>query len=123
MNLSALLQRSEGDTLDFKRDNYPFRNAAEDQKSELLKDILALANAWKASNAYIVIGVDEANGRPTNVCGVVPELNDSDVQQFVNSKTNRPIAFSVEHAQHEGTPLTVVRIRERQQRPIFLSKN
>jgi hypothetical protein len=50
MNLSALLQRSEGDTLDFKRNNYQFRNATEDEKSELLKDILALANAWKATH-------------------------------------------------------------------------
>src|SRR5437660_742862 len=37
MNLSALLQRSEGDTLDFKRDNYRFKNGSDDDKSELLK--------------------------------------------------------------------------------------
>jgi hypothetical protein len=33
MNLSALLQRSEGDTLDFKRDNYRFKNGSDDDKS------------------------------------------------------------------------------------------
>ncbi len=80
--------------------NYRFRNATEDEKSELLKDILALANAWKATDGSIIIGVEETNGKATNVCGVAPELNDSAVQQFVNSKTNRPVAFAVEHAEH-----------------------
>jgi hypothetical protein len=122
MNLSALLQRSEGDTLDFKRDNYRFRNATDDEKSELLKDILSLANAWKATDGSIIIGVEETNGKATNVCGVAPELNDSAVQQFVNSKTNRPVAFAVEHAEHEGAQLTIIRIAQKQSRPIFLNK-
>jgi len=114
MNLSALLQRSEGDALDFKRDNYQFRNATKDEKSELLKDILALANAWKATDGSIIIGVEESNGKATNVCGVAPELNDSAVQQFVNSKTNRPVAFAVEHAEHEGAQLTIIRVAQKQ---------
>lgn len=122
MNLSALLERSEGDTLDFKRDNYRFRNATEDEKSELLKDILALANAWKATDGSIIIGVEETNGKATNVRGVAPELNDSAVQQFVNSKTNRPVAFAVEHAEHEGAQLTIIRVAQKQSRPIFLNK-
>ena len=96
MNLFALLQRSEGDTLDFKRENYRFKNASDEEKCELLKDILALGNAWKATDAFIIIGVDEINGKPAEIPGVAPELDDSDVQQFVNSKTNRPIAFAIE---------------------------
>lgn len=123
MNLAGLLQRSEGDTLDFKRENYAFRNATDEHKSELLKDVLALANAWKATDAYILIGVAETNGRATAVPGVLPELNDSDLQQFVNSKTNRPIAFQVEHLEHEGSKLTVIRVLQKQSRPIFLNKN
>jgi hypothetical protein len=123
MNLSALLQRSEGDTLDFKRDNYRFKNGSDDDKSELLKDILALANAWKATDGCIIIGVEEVNGKAASLPGAVPELNDSNIQQFVNSKTNRPVAFAVEHVDHEGTPLTVIRIGQKQPRPIFLNKS
>ncbi len=123
MNLSALLQRSEGDTLDFKRDNYRFKNGSDDDKSELLKDILALANAWKATDGCIIVGVEEVNGKAASLPGVVPELNDSNVQQFVNSKTNRPVAFAVEHVDHQGTPLTIIRIGQKQPRPIFLNKS
>jgi len=123
MNLSALLQRSEGDTLDFKRDNYRFKNGSDDDKSELLKDILALANAWKATDGCIIVGVEEVNGKTASLPGVAPELNDSNIQQFVNSKTNRPVAFAVEHVDHQGTPLTIIRIGQKQPRPIFLNKS
>jgi|GEM_PF-3332407 len=123
MDISPLLQRSEGDTLDFKRDNYRFVNATEEEKSELLKDILALANAWKATDAHIIIGVEERNGRATDVIGVTPELNDSQVQQFVNSKTNRPVGFAIEHTRHRGKPLTIIRVNRNQTRPMFLTTN
>ena len=62
MNLRVLLDRSEGDTLDFKKENYRFKKGSENG-SELLKDILAMANAWKATDAYIIIGVQEIDGK------------------------------------------------------------
>jgi hypothetical protein len=123
MNLHNLLEKSEGDTLDYKRDNYRFYHANDEEKSELLKDILALANAWKATDAYIVIGVEETNGRPSKIVGVCPELSDSHTQQFVNSKTNRPVAFAIEHVEHVGLQLTIVHVSHKQARPIFLNKN
>jgi hypothetical protein len=46
--LESLLHEDESTSLDFKRDQYPFDAATDEQKSELLKDILAFANAWRA---------------------------------------------------------------------------
>jgi hypothetical protein len=48
-----LLGMQEDETLDFKEEQYPFVGASDDQKSELLKDILAFANAWRQTDAYI----------------------------------------------------------------------
>jgi hypothetical protein len=45
--LRQLLYRRESETLDFTRDQYVFAKASEAQKAELLKDILAFANAWR----------------------------------------------------------------------------
>ena len=45
--LTALLRRSESETLDFKSKQYPFARANDEEKSELLKDIVAMANGWK----------------------------------------------------------------------------
>src|SRR5690242_15315609 len=55
--LDQLLHEEESATLDFKRDQYPFTTASDEQKSELLKDLLALANAWRRTTAYILVGV------------------------------------------------------------------
>jgi predicted HTH transcriptional regulator len=121
IDLTALLHRSESETLDFKSKQYPF--SSDEEKSELLKDILAFGNAWKDSDGYILIGVEEEHGRMKHLCGAEITLRDSDLQQFVNSKTNRPISFRMEVRQHEGVNLTVIQIDKAQQRPIFLTKN
>jgi hypothetical protein len=118
----ALLQRSEGDALDFKRENYPFSGGTDEEKSELLKDILCLSNARKETDAYIIIGVEEKYGRAVSIGGVTPTLNDNDVQQFVNTKTNRPVSFGVEHVRHDDKLLTVIRVNRDQTRPIFLRR-
>lgn len=46
-----LLYEEENSTLDFKKEQYRFAKATEDEKSELLKDILGFANAWRRSEA------------------------------------------------------------------------
>ena len=121
--LTALLHRSESETLDFKSKQYLFARANDEEKSELLKDIVAMANAWKSSDGYIVIGVEEQHERATGLCGADPTLGDSDVQQFVNSKTNRPISFRLQVLQHQGANLTIIHIDKNQKRPIYLLKN
>jgi hypothetical protein len=55
-----LLYRRESETLDFKVDQYQFSGGTDDEKSELLKDILAFGNAWRETDAYILIGVQES---------------------------------------------------------------
>jgi hypothetical protein len=45
--MERLLYENESAALDFKMDQYPFVGATDDEKGELLKDILAFANAWR----------------------------------------------------------------------------
>jgi len=65
-----LLYEDESTTLDFKKEQYLFVNATENEKSELLKDILGFANAWRRVEAYILIGVEEVRGGRSNVIGI-----------------------------------------------------
>ncbi len=53
--LITLLQRSESETLDFKQKQYPFVDASDDDKAELLKDILSMANTTGTSAKYILL--------------------------------------------------------------------
>lgn len=120
--VEALLYEDESTTLDFKRDQYPFEGASDKQKSELLKDILAFANAWKRSDAYILIGVKEVKGGKSTVVGLSEHLEDASIQQFVNSKTQRPVSFSYIALELEGKQVGVLHIPI-QIRPLYLNRD
>lgn len=121
--LILLLNRSESETLDFKRKAPDFSNATEAEKGELIKDILAMANAWKEAPAYLIYGVEEEDGRTKNVCGTEITIADADIQQLVNSNTNRRVKFLVEVVEHVSVKLIIIQIDQVQQRPIYLKKN
>lgn len=116
--LKGLLYEDEGASLDFKRDQYPFSNATDREKSELLKDLLAMANAWRDGAAHILIGVKEVRGGRSQVVGESDHPQEHNLQQFVNSKTNRPVEFSYEVEEIDGKQVGVFRIPE-QDRPVF----
>lgn len=117
-----LLFEDEGTALDFKRDQYPFAKASRDDKSELVKDILAFANAWRRATAYILIGVEEVKGGKSNVVGISEHLEDAHVQQLVNKKTKRPVEFSYRGIEYAGKKVGVIAI-PCQARPLFLKKD
>jgi hypothetical protein len=120
--ISSLLFEAEGAELDFKREQYPFSGADDRVKSELLKDILAFANAWRRTDAYILIGVQEVKEAESLVVGIPDHIDDARLQQFVNSKTNRPVEFSYSPMSFRGKQIGVIHIPV-QDRPTFLSKD
>ena len=119
--LETLLASEEGPTLDFKREQYPFEDAEERQRSELLKDILAFANSDRYRTAYILIGVDEVKGARSTIVGVQRHLDDASLQQFVDSKVNRPAEFAYFPFPAEGKEIGIIRIPI-QVRPVYLEK-
>lgn len=119
--LEQLLNEDESTTLDFKEAQYPFDGASNEQKSELLKDILAFTNAWRRTDAYILIGVQEIKGGRSRVVGIQNHLDDANLQQFVNSKTQRPIEFSYRGYPFEGLQLGIITIPV-QEHPVFLDQ-
>lgn len=120
--IEQLLYEEEGPTLDFKRDQYAFAKASEDEKSELVKDILGFVNCWRRADAFILIGVEDVQGGRGVVHGVSEHLQDHSLQQFVNNLTNRPVQFGYEACEIEGKQVGVIRI-ELQRRPVFLKRD
>ena len=116
--LDNLLDMEESQTVDFKREQYRFHNASNCNKSELLKDILAFANAQRYRTAYILIGVEEVKGGRSLIVGVENHLDDAELHQFVNSKTNRPVVFDYFPYRIENKQIGVLRI-PLQSRPIY----
>jgi hypothetical protein len=123
--LESLLHQQESSTLDFKAQQYRFSKATNEEKSEILKDILAFSNAWRQTDAHILIGVEEVRGRRSMVRGIRSEehLDDHNLQQFVNGKTNRAIPFSYAPFCSEGVEIGVLTIAIPDQRPFYLTDN
>ena len=73
-DLQSLLDNAvpEGKTIDYKRD--PLGNS-DSEKKNFLCDISAFANA---SGGHLIFGIDEAEGLPTDICGL--ELSDIDAE-------------------------------------------
>jgi hypothetical protein len=121
--LETLLNMSESSVLDFKRAQYPFANADDNAKAEIVKDVLAFANAWKTADAHIVIGAEDGRGSRATVVGVTEHIDDASLQQLVNSKTNVPVEFSYLAATVDAKPIAIIRIASAQQRPVFLRRS
>ncbi len=123
MNIQNLLYRSESDSLDFKEEQYKFIN--EDSKyikSELLKDILAFANSWRDSDAYILIGIREKKDNYHEIVGISEHIDDASLQEFINSKTNRAIKFEYATTTLEDKQIAYIKIPT-QRRPFYVIKD
>lgn len=122
------MNRSESNTLDFKRDQYKFAGLPNDKttaiiKSELLKDILAFANSRGSGERYILIGVEENKPPPHTLHSITAgEIDDAHLQQFLGKKVNRPLNFSYQELSYEGEVIGLITIKE-QQRPFYLNKD
>ena len=118
--IERLLHSEEDQSIDFKRDQYVFAGASDYVKSELLKDILAFANTERSSPAYILIGVQAVQGRRNRLVGVSAHLEDAHLQQFVNSKTQRPVDFIYRAVYHNLLDIAIIVIPV-QQRPVYVN--
>jgi hypothetical protein len=113
--------KSESDSLDFKSEQYKFTSATEEQKSELLKDILAMANSWREETGYIILGVIDKPEKPNELVGIKDHIDDSRFQEFINSKTNKVCSFSYKTITYQSLTFGIFEIPV-QKRPLFLKK-
>lgn len=116
--IQELLFRGESNVLDYKVKQYPFSGAEEAQKSELLKDILAFANAWRSETAYILVGVKNDT---LELVDLDEDIDDSRLQEFINSKTNHPVNFAYRSLDYNDTKLGLYVIPV-QDRPVYVRK-
>lgn len=123
--LEELCYRGEGSDLDYKSERYNFsRKISDEEKSEMLKDILALANTHREGTAYILMGFKENPPYPAEVVGLTEEgvIDDSRLQEFVNGKLETKLTFRYEEGLFDDKHIAVISI-PKQQRPFYLKKD
>ncbi len=118
--LDALRYKSEGTDLDFKSEQYRFAGANDFEKSEMLKDILTMANAWRDGTGYILLGFKDNRPHLAEVMGISEAIDDSRLQQFVNSKVKPKLTFRYEEHLYNGKTVGVIAI-PKQKRPFFIT--
>ncbi|KAB7766710.1 ATP-binding protein [Xanthomonas sp. LMG 12461] len=122
--LEELRSTGESSTLDYKAERYKFAKATDEEKSELLKDILALANTQRTGEAYILLGFKENSPHPAEVVGLSAEgaIDDSRIQEFVNQKLENKLDLKYEEQLFACKHVAVITI-PKQSRPFYLSKS
>jgi hypothetical protein len=118
--LNTLRYKSEGPDIDFKSAQYRFNGATELDKSEMLKDILAIANSWRDGTGYILLGFKDQRPHPAEVIGIRDNIDDAQIQQFINGKVKPKLTFRYEEHLYEGNTVGVITI-PKQKRPFYLA--
>lgn len=116
------LYESESDSLDFKRDQYKLSGASDEEKSELVKDILAMANSWRQIDGFIVIGIKESPVKPNILHGITEHIDDASIQEFINKKLKGICLFEYSTYTNGEKTFGIIRIPV-QQRPLFLLRD
>ncbi len=91
------------------------------KKSELVKDVIAIANAHGTSDGIIIYGVDPKSDDP--IIGINVTLDDATIQQIVNSKINKPIDFLYLEQDIDGHQIGIIKIIKNQKRPFIVKRN
>lgn len=86
--INDFLLSGEKSNVDYKKENYKLRS---DNKAEIIKDFIAMANSLKSNleNNYIIVGYDEESREVVDF-----ETEDqSNFQQYINSNVDPAIDF------------------------------
>ena len=118
--LTKLRYKSEGTDIDFKSAQYRFIGGSDEDKSEMLKDILAIANAWRDGPGYILLGFREHRPHPAIVVGISESFDDAKIQQFVHGKVNPKLTFKYEEHLYQGKSVAIITI-PKQKRAFYLA--
>ncbi|MNU44072.1 Divergent AAA domain protein [compost metagenome] len=120
--LAALRYKSEGTDIDFKSAQYRFVGGSQEDKAEMLKDILAMANAWRDGTGYILLGFRDQRPHPAEVVGITDHIDDAAIQQFVHGKVKPKLTFRYEEHLYEGKTVGVISI-PKQKRPFYVAND
>lgn len=109
-----LLGRVEGDSLDFKKELYHLnaedRTTKKDAQEALAKDIACMWNTPRESSAYIVFGVVEDAGKPSEFPGVENHPDSANIQQVLESWLDPTPIFEYFPVEYNGLAFGVLKI-------------
>ena len=116
VDISALLNRPESKTLDFKAKGYDTSKRRD--KRAFAKDLASLANTPREGDAHIVLGVKKQLDGGSELLGLDKAIDDSDLQTIAGSLLEPAPQFSYQPIQHCGVLLGLITIPPDQEYPV-----
>ncbi len=107
----------EGEFLDFKQEEYN-----ENNKPNLIKDILAFSNANIKGDRYIIIGVHKKDGH-TTLFNIESKLDSANIQQYVHANITPELTIEYSPYPYNGHNLMVLTIKEPTEQPYMTLKD
>ncbi len=92
--VSKAIEDGEGVTTDFKRE---LTVRTMDQKSEFIKDVIALANTQARGERFLIIGLNDDG---TYFAPPDPEVDTERIQQIINRYSSPPVPIRYEEMDH-----------------------
>jgi len=91
----------------------------DDKKGEIIKDIVAIANASPLSYAFIIYGVDPR--RPDPLTGITNNYDDSKLQQFIKGKIEPFPSFLYYEVSKGPKTVAVIQVAPDKRRPFIIN--
>ena len=115
-----LLERSEGETIDFKATSYDLSDRR--KKRDFAKDLASLANTPREGDAHIVLGVKKRNDGNHELIGIEGVIDDADLQSVASSLIEPTPRFEYRAIPHGGVVLGLITISVGQETPVVPKK-
>ena len=108
--LKSLLNLTEGSNfLDFKVQQYKLNS--ERQTSAFIKDIVSMANTPRNESAYIIIGVAETEGRPTQMVGTHEHIDPAEIDRQLQDRVSSVPSIEYHVVEHEGHEFGIYEVK------------
>ncbi len=117
----ALLQRPEGETLDFKSRAYNL--ASDSDKADFIKDVICMANTPREEPSYILLGVKKRNDGTSELWGLDRYLDDADLQAQFPARVQPVPELTYEVFPYEGKDFGIITIPPRRIGPCLPIKD
>ena len=120
LDLPALLERPEGETLDFKEKSYDLSDKK--QKRNFAKDLASLVNTPRTGKAYIVLGVQKKFDGSFKLTGIDQHDDDAKLQSVAHSHLEPSPRFNYQVVPYGTNHLGLITIPAGQGSPVAPKK-
>lgn len=116
LDIASLLERPEGETLDFKAKSYDLSDPG--KKRDFAKDLASLANTPRDGDAYLVLGVKKWRDGSFALWGLDEDVDDADLQSVAAGFLDPVPRFLYEAVSHGDVVLGLITVSTGLESPV-----